>query len=333
MASRECGDAALTAARPGAAATPLNARARLLALRIAHARAEAGAAPDLRSAESTIGDAAPLSWAQQALWLVDRLTGPNSVYNMAASARLKGPLRVDLLERALQGLVARHESLRTAIEDEDGQPVQRVLPDAPITLPVESFEALEAGAREEALRRTLVDQARVPFDLTQAPLIRARLYRLQAHEHVLLLVLHHIAADGWSRSVIARDLGVLYAALVDGADPTLPALQGQFADAARLQRTRTASGALRPALDYWTDRLAGLAPLDLPLDHARAAHPSHRGNVVGFRVESAQVDPARGTRAARRRDAVHDLARRVRHLACPLQRTDRHRGGLSDHDP
>jgi amino acid adenylation domain-containing protein len=273
-------------------ASPGDARRRLLELRLRGAAAAAthtittSAEPDATAAD----DVAPLSWAQQALWFVDRLAGPGGTYNIAMSARLTGPLRIDVLERSLQALVERHDSLRTAFDDDSGQPVQHVIRDAKLALSVERLEPLPAGQREEALRQRLLQQASVPFDLARAPLVRARLYRLGPGEHVLLLVVHHIVADGWSRALIARDLGVLYSAQLNGTDPALPALSCQFLDVARRQRETAGAAASRSSLEYWRQQLAGIGTLELPQDRPRPARPSHRGGVVGFRLERSQVD-------------------------------------------
>ncbi|MCL4775588.1 MAG: non-ribosomal peptide synthetase, partial [Burkholderiaceae bacterium] len=243
------------------------------------------------AAQTGAGDGtAPLSWAQEALWFIDRLNGPNSVYNVAMSARLAGAPRFDLLERSVQALVERHESLRTAFDDGDGQPVQRIVHDARITLAVHSLETVPAAAREDALQLALQRQAGVPFDLARPPLMRAHLYRIAADDHVLLLVVHHIVADGWSRAVIARDLGALYTALLDGSDPGLPELRCRFVDVARGQRATTSTERLGAALDYWKTTLADLTALELPHDRPLPARREHQGDVVRFRLGPKQAE-------------------------------------------
>ena len=233
---------------------------------------------------------APLSWAQQTLWVFERLFGASDTHNVAMSARLAGPLRIDALERSLQALVERHDALRTAFEDADGQPVQRVIRDARLALSVERLDALPAAQREPALRQALLQQARIPFDLGRAPLLRASLYGMGPDEYVLLLVVHHIVADGWSHAVIARDLGALYSAQLNGTDPALPALPCRFVDVARRQREATGAAGLAGSLAYWRQQLAGIPALDLPHDRRRPGRPSYRGDVVGFRLERSQVD-------------------------------------------
>ena len=234
--------------------------------------------------------AAPLSFAQEALWFLDRLTGPSSVYNIAMRARLVGPLRIDALERGLHALAERHEVLQSSIGEQDGQPMQHVIREAIPGLHVEDLEQLPIGIREETLQQKLLLQASVPFDLRQAPLMRGCLYRLAPDEHVLLLVVHHIVADGWSRSIIARDLGELYSAFVNGAEPKLPRLPFQFGGFARLQRQQAIGGALRESLEYWTSQLSGLEAIELPLDRPRPVRPSQRGGVVRFEVPTQRLE-------------------------------------------
>src|SRR5690606_14955142 len=282
---------------PPASGDAQERRRRLLELRLARSRGAAPGIADARlsapasdAAASDADGVAPLSWAQQALWFVDRLAGPSGTYNIAMSARLAGALRIDALERSLQALVERHDSLRTAFDDDGGQPVQRVIRDAKLALSVERLDALAAGQREEALRQRLLQQASIPFDLACAPLVRARLYCMGPDEHVLLLVVHHIVADGWSRAVIAHDLGALYSAQLNGTDPALPALPCQFRDVARRQRETPGAAASPSSLEYWRQQLAGIGTLELPQDRSRPARPSHRGGVVGFRLERGQVD-------------------------------------------
>ncbi|WP_370963939.1 non-ribosomal peptide synthase/polyketide synthase [Amycolatopsis sp. cg9] len=214
--------------------------------------------------------ALPLSFAQQRLWFLDEFEPGGTEYLSPTALLLRGDLDVEALRRALDTLVARHESLRTTFGAVDGRGVQYVREPYPVELPVEDY-AEEALARE-ALR---------PFDLRTGPLLRARLFRRAPGEHVLLLALHHIVTDGWSAGVLATELDTCYAAHLRGDEPDLPPLPVQYADFAAWQRDRS-----EPAeqLAYWRDRLAGLAPLELPTDRPRPAVRTTEGEWLGFDV-------------------------------------------------
>ncbi|MCZ2412637.1 MAG: amino acid adenylation domain-containing protein, partial [Burkholderiales bacterium] len=242
--------------------------------------------PPLVARGSAITEA-PLSYSQEALWFLDRLVGPNGTYNIALSARLAGAIRAETLERALQALVERHDTLRTAFDDRDGEPLQRVVQDATITLPLESLEAIGSEAREDELARRMREQALVAFDLSRAPLIRAHLYRLAPDDHALLIVVHHIVSDGWSSALIAQELGALYRAFEHGEQPVLPELPLRFGDFAAWQRS-IGEAPLQRSLARWLGRLAGLESLELPTDLPRPPQPSGYGDTVDFTVPPEQ---------------------------------------------
>ncbi|MGZ3458141.1 MAG: condensation domain-containing protein, partial [Archangium sp.] len=154
----------------------------------------------------------PLSFAQQRMWFIEQLAPGGHAYNASFAARLRGPLEVAALERSLGEVIRRHESLRTTFVVVEGQPVQRIATEPVFSLPVESLEALPEAERAQVAQLRAEEEARRPFDLEKGPLLRARLLRLAASEHVLLLTLHHIICDGWSMSVLERELGALYQA-------------------------------------------------------------------------------------------------------------------------
>ncbi|MEU8180868.1 amino acid adenylation domain-containing protein [Micromonospora sp. NPDC049047] len=206
----------------------------------------------------------PLSVSQGRLWFLHELSRHDPTLNIPAAVRLVGELRVDDLERAIGRLVARHEVLRTAFVSVDGEPTQVVRPAAAFELPVVASTDVEGLAREEALR---------PFVLDGGSLLRARLVRVAEREHVLLLTVHHLVADGWSLGVLARELGALY----DG-DADLPPLSLQYGDFAVWQRQQLASGVYEPQLAYWRERLKDLARLGLTTDRPRPAVMRFRGS-------------------------------------------------------
>jgi amino acid adenylation domain-containing protein len=218
----------------------------------------------------------PTSYAERRLWFLDRFEPDSAAYNVPLAVRLRGALDVEALERALNGLAARHESLRTVFTLIDGVPHRVVRPPRPTSLSVTDLGGLE-DAEERARALVRQDSAR-PFDLEVGPLLRAGLLRLSQDEHVFVLTLHHIIVDAWSIGVLNRELSALYAASLEGRSPELPDLPIQYGDFAASQEEWIASGALDAELDYWRGRLAGApALLDLPTDRVRPTKQSFRG--------------------------------------------------------
>ncbi|AYN38048.1 amino acid adenylation domain-containing protein [Streptomyces dangxiongensis] len=222
---------------------------------------------------------APLSYAQQRLWFLDRFEPGSTEYTTLSVLRLRGPLDTGALRTALDGLVARHGTLRTTFADHDGRAHQIVHPPRPVDLPVEDL------ADPAAVDALVEHEAATPFDLAAGPLLRARLARLAADEHVLVLAVHHIATDGWSVGVLGRDLGELYAAALDGRRPALPALPVRYTDYAAWQRGRT--GHAEADLAHWRRALDGVTPLELPTDRPRPAVRTRDGALVTFTLPAA----------------------------------------------
>ncbi|ORA07464.1 non-ribosomal peptide synthetase, partial [Mycobacterium arosiense] len=212
----------------------------------------------------------PLSFAQSRLWFLDQLQGPSPVYNIAVALRLDGNLDTEALSAALGDVVGRHESLRTLIVAPEGIPRQLVLPVERVEI---DWRIVDAGSWAPArLDDALQDAVRHPFDLTTEIPLRATLFRLAEDEHVLVAVVHHIAADGWSITPLARDLGVAYAARCSGRAPQWPPLPVQYVDYTLWQRAQfgdLADGHSRigAQLASWERELAGLPErLQLPTD-------------------------------------------------------------------
>ena len=221
-------------------------------------------------------DRLPLSFAQQRLWFLDQLEPGNPIYNIPQMFRIRGPLNYSWLERALNSIVARHESLRTSFQTQDGEPVEVIAPRLELPLPLLDLSA--APERDREVERLAAEEAGQPFDLSRGPLLRARLLRLNGEEHVLLLTMHHIVSDRWSLGLLSQELAAHYAALAVGKPVPLPELRIQYPDFAAWQREWLAGEILEKQLEYWKGQLAG-APgvLELPADYTRAAVMSHRG--------------------------------------------------------
>ncbi|WP_198539921.1 non-ribosomal peptide synthetase, partial [Streptomyces sp. CT34] len=227
----------------------------------------------------------PLSSAQRRLWFLHRLNPDSAEYHMPVVLRLEGRLDVDALRGALEDLVARHEALRTVVVDDGSGPYQRVLPAAGVELPVEEVDrdGLEGRVRAESAHG---------FDLAGRIPLRARLLRVAPEEHVLVLVIHHIAGDGWSFAPLARDLGANYAARVRGSRPALPALSVQYADYALWQRELLGDESDQDSLAarqlaFWKSTLDALPELTLPLDRPRPTEPSGRGDAVRIELPAS----------------------------------------------
>jgi amino acid adenylation domain-containing protein len=230
-----------------------------------------------------------LSFAQQRLWFLDQLTANSPVYNLIAGVRLKGKLDAKALTASLNEIVRRHEILRTTFVLVDGQPAQRIAPSLTLAIAEQNLGGLSRPECETELQRLALAEARRPFDLATGPLLRASLFHLAAEEsaaeHVLLLTLHHIIADGWSLGVLVRELAALYATSAAGRPAALPDLPIQYADFALWQRELLQGDALRMQLDYWRKQLSDLPPaLELQLDRPRPAIQSTNGAVNSFRL-------------------------------------------------
>ena len=223
------------------------------------------------------GDLA-LSFAQQRLWFFDQLEPGHTAYNIPAAVRLKGPLNLPALERSLNEIVKRHESLRTTFEELDGRPRQVIAPALTIALPVVDLRHLPPIEREIEVRRLATAEAQRSFDLAKGPLIRGSVLRLTDREQVGLLTMHHIVSDGWSTGILVRELATLYVAFCAGGSSPLPELPIQYADFAQWQRQWLQGEILETQIAYWKERLAGApAATDLPLDRARPAMQTFRG--------------------------------------------------------
>ncbi|MGW4551930.1 amino acid adenylation domain-containing protein, partial [Streptomyces violaceorubidus] len=233
----------------------------------------------------------PLSHAQQRLWFLHQFEPDSALYNIPVALKLTGALDVTALRRALDDVVVRHESLRTVfVPDDDGTGAYQVVQQAaPLDVAVVEVDA-------DALQPALRAAAGRSFDLSAEPPLHATLFRTAADEHVLLLVMHHIAGDGWSLSPLARDLSTAYTARHTGHEPTWTPLPVQYADFTLWQRHTLGTeddphSPLTRQLTHWRHQLQGLPEeLDLPTDRPRPQTPSHQGGTVDFTVPAELRD-------------------------------------------
>jgi amino acid adenylation domain-containing protein len=214
-----------------------------------------------------------LSYSQERMWLIQALDPENTAYNIAFAIKITGPLATDALVRAFDILIQRHEILRTRIRLVNDQPLQEVQPWSGPGLTVVDYQTEGEGA---AIREAELD-AKQPFDLTNDPVIRTKLYRIGPETHLLALVLHHIAGDQWSIGVLGRELALLYNGISRDARPALDPLPISYRDYAVWQRDAAFAPEVERQLVYWRQQLADLPVLDLPTDRPRPTLRSLRG--------------------------------------------------------
>jgi len=246
-----------------------------------------------------------LSFAQQRLWLLDRLEPGNPFYNINGVAELRGPLAPAVLARAFAEIARRHESLRTTFAERDGVPWQVIAPPAqapwPVwTLPLADLSALPSAVARREAGRLVVAAMGTPMDLARGPLVRTALIRLAADEHLLLVTLHHIISDGWSNNLFLREMAVLYESFAAGRPSPLPELPLQYADFAEQQLEELQGDKLAAEIAWWKEQLAGApAVLDLPVDRPRPPVQTFRGARLPLWI------------APDRKEALGRLARRL----------------------
>jgi amino acid adenylation domain-containing protein len=230
-------------------------------------------------------NAFPLSFAQRRLWFLDRMAPASAAYAVPTTIRIRGALDEPALRRALDEVVRRHEVLRSSYAQVDGEPVQVTLPAAPLELPLADVSHLPAEARDAAALQIADAELRAPFDLARGGLLRARLVRLAADEHLLLVTAHHIVTDGWSVSVLFRELAALYEAFAAGRPSPLPEPPLQYADFAAWQREHLRGERMERLAGWWTARMAGApALLELPTDRPRPSEATFAGRTLRFEL-------------------------------------------------
>ena len=221
----------------------------------------------------------PLSYAQQRLWFSSQMDPDNPFYNLVAALRLIGPLDAGLLRRSFNELIRRHEILRTIYVSIDGLPGQVIKAEAEIELPLIKLTEARIDEREAAIQRLVKQEALRPFDLSREVPVRGLLIRLDDTQNVIVVVLHHIASDGWSVGILVREIAALYNAFASGHRSPLPELPIQYADFANWQRRPAQEQVFKAQLEFWRRCFENAPPmLDLPTDRPRSQAPSYRAS-------------------------------------------------------
>ncbi len=224
-------------------------------------------------------DEAPLSFAQQRLWFLNQMEPDSAAFNIAGPCRLKGRLNLEALQRAIAEIVRRHQVLRARFFVKSGDVTQRFASPAPIEMPLVDLSGCPPERRLAKAQEECRIRSQEPFDLEAGPLFRFFVYRLDEQDHLLLLVMHHIVADGWSIGVLTSELAAFYEAFSEDLPPQLPKLKAHYADYAIWQRNALTSAAIDRQLEYWRKQLAGPIPvIELPIDRPRPPLQTFRGS-------------------------------------------------------
>ncbi len=232
-----------------------------------------------------------LSFAQQRLWFLAEMNPDRPIYNVPIAVRLGGPLHIDALRKSLDTIVARHDVLRTTYAATAGYPQQIVNPSGPVALSVVDLRPQPEDYREIEWHRLLVEESRRPFDLTSDLMLRSLLIQLGDDDHILLIVVHHIATDGWSMELLWREISISYEAYQRSEAPPLPALPIQYADYALWQRQHLIDQRLNDLLQYWKRQLDGIpARLELPTDWPRPSVQAYRGAKHAFTLSPSLTE-------------------------------------------
>ncbi len=247
----------------------------------------------------------PVSYHQERLWVLDRLEPGSPMYNVPTGSWLRGPVDVDAGRRALAEILRRHEVLRSVYAETGDGLVQVVREDTEVPLPVDDLSDVPEAERLRTVRARFTAEARRPLDLENGPVVRARLLRLDAELHALLVTFHHIIMDGWSGGVFIHEWTTLYGAFRAGKPSPLPELPIQYADYAVWQREQLSGERLEEHLAFWRESLRGVSPvLELPTDRPHPPVQSYRGGLYGAALAPALVERVRAL-AAREHTTFH----------------------------
>ena len=236
-------------------------------------------------------DSASLSFAQRQMWIIDQMMPGNPAYNVPHGYRLRGPLDLQALEDSFNEVIKRHEALRTTFIAKDGEPEQCIHSGLKIELNVVTLDQLPPERREDKSQALASAESVKPFDLSQLPLIRVSVFKLAEAEHVLIINLHHIVADGLSTVLLLNELDIFYRAFTEGTEPRPPTLMVQYGDFAHWQQqTMSNEAPYARQFEFWQKQLGGTLPvLELPADKPRPALQSFNGSNVFFNIPAELV--------------------------------------------
>ncbi|MGD9488076.1 MAG: amino acid adenylation domain-containing protein [Calditrichaceae bacterium] len=227
----------------------------------------------------------PISFAQKRLWFLDQLSPLNPFYNIPAALRLEGPLNISALESAVNRIIERHEILRSFYTTENGNPVQKIETSISIKPDITDLSKMSAKDQDKTVLELAKSEARTAFSLSDPPLLRIRLIRLNPENHILLITLHHIIADGWSLGVFLNEISAFYDSEISGLEAKLPELTVNYADYAAWQESGLNSDKIKRQLKFWKDQLAGMPHfLEMPADYQRTTIQSFNGLHYHFNI-------------------------------------------------
>ncbi|MEJ8546231.1 amino acid adenylation domain-containing protein [Brevibacillus borstelensis] len=227
----------------------------------------------------------PASFAQQSLWLRYKMDPDAASYNIFKAVKLGGPLEIEVLQKSIDEVIRRHETLRTTFTENDELPVQIISPALHLPIPLISFTGFHEQEREQKAYEWMRQEAQRPFNLVTGPLLRFHLLNIGKNEHILSLTMHHIISDGWSMGNLMKEITLLYQAFSNNCPSPLRELPIQYADFSEWQRELLESSSIQAQIDYWKQKLAGELPvLQLPTDFARSPIPSEAGAASFFTV-------------------------------------------------
>jgi amino acid adenylation domain-containing protein/non-ribosomal peptide synthase protein (TIGR01720 family) len=227
----------------------------------------------------------PLSSAQERLWFFDQLAPNNAFYNITSAIHINGEFDPIIFAKSLNKVIARHEVLRSFYLTENGAPLQKIAANLTIDIPLIDYCNKATETIDTLLLTEIENDATRPFKLDEAPLIRAKIIKLSDQQHVLILTMHHIIADGWSSPILLNETGKFYDAFLNTKPDQLEPLKLQYADYASWQKEQGESEKQKKQLDYWKDKLAGMPDiLELPLDKKRPAEQTFNGAHYHFNL-------------------------------------------------
>ncbi|MEO7533278.1 MAG: amino acid adenylation domain-containing protein, partial [Ferruginibacter sp.] len=229
----------------------------------------------------------PLSFSQERLWFIDRLDG-SVQYHIPTILRLTGKLNIAALNKALQTIINRHEILRTVILENEGEGYQYILGQDQWEMHI--IDGAQYGENRQQLELDIKQLINAPFNLAEDQMIRADLIRLNEEDHILVVTMHHIVSDGWSLSIIVKEVVELYAAYIEGRSAQLPVLPLQYADFAIWQRSHLQGDTLKNKVDYWKNKLDGVEPFQLPFDSELPVLRDAKGAVAAFKIDKRLAD-------------------------------------------